>query len=202
MNRITLPVLFLFALTAGLLSSCSYAIKVSTFKEEGINLSNYKTYAWAAPGDTTLNTLRDDKIFAAVIVNAADVELKKKGMKVDNQNPDVVFIFDSKIEEQVVYRESTSPNPWLGYSGYGYGYGYMGPGYYMGTNNLTTFHTETHSTLIDQGMLGYTMYDRKTGKLLWRGVATQKISKNPDIEKSIKKATKNIFAKLRIYIKK
>jgi len=197
-----LSLLSLFALTLSLLSSCSYTIKVSSFQEKDIAFSNYKTYAWAAPGDTTLNSLRDDKIFAATIVNAADAELKKKGMVADSQNPDAVFIFDSKIEEQVVYRETTSPNPWMGYSGYGYGYGYVGPNYYLGSNTITYFHTETHSALIDQGILGYTMYDRKTGKLLWRGVATQQISKDPDIEKSIKTATQKIFTKLPVRIKK
>ncbi len=204
MNRTLLFTLLFFALNVCLLSSCSYSIKVSTFKEDGINLSNYKTYAWVAPGDTTLNSLRDDKAFAGVIQQSADAELKKKGMKIDNQNPDAVFIFDAKIEEQIVYRETTSANPWIGYTGYGYGYGYgyIGSGYYTGSNTQTYFHTETHSNLIDQGILGYTMYDRKTGKLLWRGVATQKITTNPDIERSIKKATQNIFAKLPIQIKK
>ena len=153
-----------------------------------------------APNDTALNTRRDDKVYAGVIQSAANSELKKKGMKIDNQNPDAIFIFDSKIEEQIVYRQSTTPNAWVGYGGYAYGY--VGSGFYTGVSTGGYYNsTETHSVLIDEGVLGYTMYDRKTSKLLWRGAATQKVNNHTDFERSIKKATSFIFAKLPLKIK-
>src|SRR5690349_4324555 len=89
-----------------LLYSCSGSLKISASKADPDELKNYKTYAWIAPGDTALNTRRDDKIYAGLIESTANKELQGKGMKVDNQNPDVVFMFDTHIDEKVEYRQT------------------------------------------------------------------------------------------------
>lgn len=196
MNRIVLY--FLFALSVGLLSSCSSEIKVSSYSAAATNFSNYKTYAWVAPGDTTLNTKRDDKIYAGLIQASADKHIAKKGLSIDNQNPDAVFMFDTKIDETVEYNQrqvNTNLNAGLS-SGYGgYGYGYVGPGYYA-SSNVPIYENEFTPVPIDEGTLSYSMFDRKTGKLLWRGVAKQKLDAKTNIERSIKSATSYIFVKL------
>jgi hypothetical protein len=193
------PNIFLSCLIVSAISLCSCsrtALKVQASKADPSEFKNYKTYAWIAPGDTALNTRRDDKIYAGAIQDAADKELAKKGLKVDTQNPDVVFMFDTKIDEKVAYRAApTSSNAAFGFGGYNYGYN--GTGYYYGYGNPMS-GLETTSKLVNEGTLTYFMYDRATRKLVWQGWAAKEISKKTNIGSTIKRATTFIFAKLPI----
>ena len=90
-------------------------------------LKGYKSYAWVAPGDSRLNPQRKDKVYGKLIVQSADSELQKKGMSVDVNTPDALFLFETKVEE--VAETSQAP---VADNGVGYGYGYAGPGYYVG----------------------------------------------------------------------
>jgi len=149
-----------------------------------------------------LNGRRDDKIFAGLIEASANKELQDKGMKVDNQNPDVVFMFDTKIEEKSAYR-STPSNSGGAFGFGGYAYGYNGGAYYSGAYNPMEGLETTHIT-VEEGNLSYSMFDRQTGKLLWKGSAIKNLdakTDSKDIEKTIKKATRFIFAKLPIKVK-
>lgn len=196
MNRISLVAIFLFAITICLVCSCANKITTSSYTAAAIDLSAYKTYAWVAPGDTALNGRRDDKIYAGLIQSTADKQLEKKGLTIDNQNPDAVFMFETKIDEKLQYRQTQiNSNVGVTYGYGGFGYGYVGPGYYA-SSNVPIYQNEVSAVPIDEGTLSYAMYDRKTGKLLWKGVATQKLDAKTNIEHSIKSAASFIFAKL------
>lgn len=186
---------FILLLNLILLASCSGSIKVSSYKTPDVNLSNYKTYAWIAPGDTALNSRRDDKVYAGFIQHTADAELKKKGMTIDNKDPDAVIIFDTKIMEHTELRQTPVVTGSMGYGGYGYGY--TGAGYYAG-GSAPIYGGGLASISVEEGNLMYTLYDRKTGNLLWRASGTQTLTAKTNIEKTIKKATNFIFAKLPI----
>lgn len=177
-----------------LLYSCSGSMNVSASKADPAELKNYKTYAWIAPGDTALNTRRDDKIYAGLIESSANKELKNKGMKMDNQNPDVVFMFDTRIEERVEYRNS--PNTTAPFGSGGYAYGYNGV-YYSGAYD-PMYGLKTSPITIEEGTLSYSMFDRKTGKLMWKGAVIKNLTSKTNIEATIKKGTILVFAKLPI----
>lgn len=195
MNQTPFKIL-LSIIVAVLLYACSGSLKVSASKADPAELKKYKTYAWIAPGDTALNTRRDDKIFAGLIEESANKELKNKGMKIDNQSPDAVFMFDTHIDEKVENRHAPSnTNGSFGYGGYTYGY--YGAGYYSGVYNPMQ-GLETTYIIVEEGTLGYTMYDRKTGKILWSGSAITNLDEKTDVEAVIKKATSFIFSKLPI----
>src|ERR1043165_7492433 len=100
-----LRLLFTLLLAVSLFS-CSKKTKVMSSKTDPAKLTKYKTFAWIAPGDSALNSRRDDKVYAAVIEEAANAELMAKGMLMDTQNPDVVFMFDTRIDEKVQYRNT------------------------------------------------------------------------------------------------
>jgi len=195
MKSINLLVLFILLAGFIFLASCSQAIQTSGSKTPGVNFADYKTYAWIAPGDTALNHRRDDKVYAGVIEHSANEVIKKKGMTIDNQNPDAVFMFDTFMDEKTEYRQSPTTTASFGFGGYGYGYG--GPGYYVGTG-VPIYGGEMTPISVNEGTLMYFMYDRKTGKLLWKGSSTQKVTGKTNIESAIKKATKFIFATLSI----
>lgn len=188
--------LLLGILTAVSLCACSGSLKISASKVDKAELKNYKTYAWIAPGDTALNTRRDDKIYAGLIESSANKELQKKGMTIDNQNPDVVFMFDTHIDEKIEYRK-IADNRDASFGFGGYAYGYHGAGYYTGGYNPNQGFESTH-ILVDEGTLSYSMFDRKTGKMLWKGAATQNLDNKTNVEATIKNATRSIFSKLPI----
>jgi len=189
MNRITRYALVLLA--ASMLISCSQ-LKITSSKTDNDDLSAYKTYAWVAPGDTALNTRRDDKRYAVLIEKSANAELQKKGMTIDSQNPDAVFMFDTQIDEKTETRMAPVTDNSFTIGGYSYGYG--GTGYYAGSYN-PMHGLETANITVNEGTISYSMFDRKTGKLLWRGTGSQPLTLKTNIPKVIKKATKFIFTK-------
>ena len=200
MTSKNIPTLSVVLLSLILLASCSGSLKVSSYKKPETNFSSYKTYAWIAPGDSTLNSRRDDKVYAGFIQHSANDELKKKGMILDNKNPDVIFIFDTKIDEREELRRTPAVSG-SGYGGYaGYTYGYSGPGYYLG-DSAPIYGGGLASISVEEGTLMYSMYNRK-GDLLWRGSGVKTLTAKTNIEKTIKGATRSIFSKLPIKHKK
>lgn len=189
------PTVFILFFSA-LLVSCSSSTKTSSWKAKGVDLKPYKSYAWLAPGDTTLGLRRDDKLYAGTIQQAADAELQKKGMVVDTQNPDAVFIFDTRLEDHVRYSQSPTVSVGVGVGVGAPGY-YGGPGYYMG-GSVPVAGGEITADYYKQGTLIIDMYDLKTNKLLWRGFAKKDIDYTTDMDYTLRKAIHDIFIYLPI----
>ncbi len=169
-----------------LLAGCSGGIQTSSMTTKGAELKKYKTYAWVKPGNPDDETRKDDKLYAGLILESANAELMKRGFKLDAENPDAVFLFDTRVEESMKY----SQNPYVTV-----GVGFGGPGYYGGFSApVSGGEFIAHETV--QGMLFIEMYDTKSQKLLWRGWAEEEITQKNDVESDIKKAVKHIFIRL------
>lgn len=192
MNLNSLTLLFVLAM---FLVSCGGSMKISSSKVTKGDVQQYKSYAWVAPGDTALNSRRDDKMYSGLIVKSANEELQKKGMTLDSQNPDVVFMFDTRVREDVEYRKIPD-NRVRTYNSYGYSAGGYGVYYAGGYNPMQNL--ESTSVITEKGTLTYLMYDRKTDKLVWQGSTTRDLTAKTNIEATIKRATKFIFAELPI----
>jgi hypothetical protein len=182
----------------GLLSGCTSGLHTSSWKAKGVDLKAYTTYAWIVPGDTTLGHLRDDKLYAGLIQNVADTELKAKGMVVDTQSPQAVFMFDTRLEDHVRYSQSPTVSVGFGVGSPGY---YGGPGYYMG-GTVPVAGGEVTANYYKQGTLLISMYDLKTQKELWRGWAKKELDYTTDMDYTIRKAIHDIFVYLPIKHKK
>jgi hypothetical protein len=175
-----------------LMVGCSGGIKTSSSTTKGAELNKYKTYAWIKPGNPEDESRKDDKLFSALILETANIELQKKGFKLDPENPEAVFVFDTKVEERI----TTTQNPYT-YTGFGYG----GAGYYGGYYpQVSGGQFVAHETV--EGMLFIEMYDTKTQHLLWRGSAKEEITQKNDVEADVKKAVKQIFIRLPVKHKK
>jgi len=170
--------------------SCSGNLQTYSDKDPKIDLKPYKSYAWIAPGDSVLNAARKDKVYGNLIVKSADAELKKKGMTVDVNKPDALFMFETKIEEKVKYARAAPASVDVGYVG-AYGYYYVG-------DVAPVRGGEIMPSTYDEGLLYFNMYDRKTGKRIWSGGATKPLKASDEVEKLIKTAVKNIFTHLPI----
>ena len=181
-------VLFIPIVLLTFLVSCSGSSHVFSDKDNEVDLQQYKTYAWIAPGDTVLNARRKDKLFGGYIVRISDEELKKKGMTVSTSHPDAVFMFETQVDERVEYSQTATMSV---------GVGYGGPGYYVG-GSVPVAGGEIKSTQVQDGMLTFNMYDTKTGNLIWTGGTKETLTNSVDVEDVIKSAVKQIFYRLPI----
>ena len=137
-----------------------YAQKVSVDSDPGAPFTTYKTYVWV-DGTPAPNPLNEERLHMGV-----DARLALKGLRMNTTSPDVV----------VVTHVTTKERQELVVSGFGYG-PWWGGGY-------STANVETY---ID-GTLVVDLYDAKTKKMVWRGVATATASDKPT--KNISKMNK------------
>lgn len=173
-----------------ILSSCSMGITSNSKKTDDADLKKYKTFAWVKPGDEKYHKTYDKKEAIGYILELSDEALKQKGFVKNPENPDAVFLVDTKLEDRVAYSNTSTPyyNQGFGIGGPMYYGGYYGGGYYGGS---TTVETE-----FQQGLLFVEMYDAKTKKLVWRGWAESQITNKTNLNKLVSKAVQKIFTRL------
>lgn len=166
--------------------SCAPTIQTFSDRDTKVDLKQYKTYAWLAPGDSVLNTPRRDKVYGELIMYSANEQLKKKGMVIDTLSPQALFVFDTRIEDKVKYTQSPTVSV---------GVGFGGPGYYVGGAAPVAGGQVTASTY-EEGTLVIDMYDTKKGGLIWRGGARKALTMSDDMEATVKTAVRYIFMRL------
>jgi hypothetical protein len=161
----------LAAVAVVLTAAVVYAQKVSVDSDPAAPFGSYKTYAWVA-GTSAPNPLNEDRLHASV-----DARLSARGLGMNTTTPDVY----------VTTHVTTKERQELIASGFGYG-AWWGGGY--GTTSVETY--------VD-GTLVLDLYDAKTKKMVWRGVATATASDKPtkNAEK-MNKALDKMFEKFPI----
>jgi hypothetical protein len=129
-----------------------HAQKVNIDSDPAAPFATYRTYAWTA-GTPAPNALSEQRLHAAV-----DAKLAGEGLAMNTTAPDVIVATHVTTKE----RQELIAN--------GFGYGPWGFGGGLGTASVETF--------ID-GTLVVDLYDAKTKKMVWRGVATATASDKP-----------------------
>ncbi len=167
-------------------TSCSPGIITHSVKSKKVDLKQYKSYAWVIPQNPDAEDKKDDKLYGETIIKFASIELEKKGFVLDTTNPDAVFIFDTRMEEQVEYTQSPQVSMSMGFGGPYYYGGYTAPI----SGGKITAHT------FYNGMLFINMYDAITQQLLWKGWAEERLTYDRDIYQDIQTAIKNMFIRL------
>jgi Domain of unknown function (DUF4136) len=163
------------------------------------DFNKFKTYAWLAPGDSVLNRPDPHKLFGGYVEKDANQELQSRGMKLVKDQPDAIFIFYTSVDEITKY--SQSPTLSVGVA-VGVGYpGYYGPAYYAG-GSVPVAGGKVTASIEEDGMLGYSMYDTSTGKLVWSGSVEKTFKMSDDIAKIIADYTVKIFKKYPVNKKK
>lgn len=140
-----------------------------------VDFSKYTTYFWAKT-DPTPNDLANQRILAEV-----DHWLTTKGLTKAPQDKASVAIVSLVTTEK-----EKSINTFYDTMGGGWGYrGWGGMG--MGSATTTTSTYTTGTMIVD-------MYDASTKKLVWRGIATDTLSDDPQKNaKKVQKATEKMF---------
>jgi len=154
------------AAVAAVVATSAYGQTVNTDSDPSAPFSTYKTYSWTT-GTPALESLGEQRIRAAV-----DAQMSAKGFRVaTDETPDVY------IATHVL----TQREPQLIANGFG-------PWAFAGA-----FGTIDVNALV-QGTLVVDMYDAKTKKMVWRGVATDTVSDKPSKNASkINKALAKMF---------
>ncbi len=161
-------------------------IHTYSYKPKGVDLKQYKTYAWVNLDHFVDENKQGQKLYARYILDLANEELLKKGFVLDVENPDAVFQFDTQIENRVSYNQSPTVSV---------GIGFGGPGYYVGGAVPVSGGQITQQNY-QEGILTIEMYEPKTGKLIWKGWAEEELGFETNLEEDLKKAVSFIFMKL------
>lgn len=178
----------LVLLLALFFTSCTSTMKTFSYKAKGVDLKEYKTYAWVNLEHFVDENKEGEKRYARYILDLANAELLEKGFKLDTENPDAVFQFDTRIENRVSYNQSPTVSV---------GVGIGGPGYYVGGAMPVSGGQVTQNNY-QEGILTIEMYEPKTGKLIWKGWAEEPLHFETDVEADLKKAVSHIFMTLSV----
>ncbi len=155
--------------TAGLLLSTSaMAQEVSYDFDKTANFAAFETYAWV-PGVNLTDELNHKRVVAAV-----DAQLTSKGLRQKGSNPDVLVAYHARVSRDL----EVAGDAWGGYRRAGWG------------------RARVEEVLV--GTLVIEMVDARTGRVVWRGVATKDLDTNASPEKrekNISKAAEKVFKK-------
>lgn len=161
-------------LVIGAVPASAQRVKVES--NERLDLSRYKTYAWAQPiplGNPTV---------VRTIVNAIDQEMAAKGFKMVETEPDLRVAFWTATESDLHVNYGTSSNS---------------------TSSLSnSMPAGSQSWPVTKGTLVVNLADAATKNSVWRASASQMLDRgptgNPDkdaktVEKPLRKAVAKMF---------
>jgi hypothetical protein len=149
----------------------AYAQDVRVDYNHKVPFERFHTYSWGKVHTT--NPLWESRIRDAV-----DRELQQKGWQRSDSNADVIVTAVGSAQNQQEYQTF--------YDGMG-GWGWRGWGGNMATTTVQTYKV---------GTLVIDMYDAQNKQLIFRGSATDTLSKNPEHnEKDLDKAVDKMFKK-------
>jgi len=172
----------LLVLTAVILGGCS-GIKVVSDFDPSVDFTQYQSYeyyGWLKNSDELLNDLDKRRIEAAF-----GAEFEARGMKYVEEGGDLVVGLYVVTEQKT---KTTAQTTHMG--GYGRFYGY-GPGWGWGGGYATTSYSEYNYT---EGTLVCDVYDKAKEQLIWEGIGTGTVDKDPSTrDENIPAAVKKIM---------
>lgn len=171
------PEKFTIVILAILMGTVSVsAQKVSVGADPGVDLTRYKTYAWAR------EMVIANPIISETVVSSVDSQLAAKGLKKVDADPELtVVVFGSSESDIHVSNPSWAPS----------------------LNSIATgVAVGSQSWVVTKGTLVVDLLDAKTKNSVWRGTATQTLDRGPTgdrakdaktVEKPIRNAVKKMF---------
>jgi hypothetical protein len=171
-----------------LLASCAPTAHIE--KDENVDFSQYKTFAWAEKdkgskkGDLTEQKIKD----------AVTAELIKSGWKESKRKPDVLLSYDLLVERSV--RSQNDPVYSRPFVRTFYNpasrrfFNVYYPSQFMGYDNYQVPSRE--------GTVTISVIDANTDKVVWQGWSTDEINGRQMTSKEIQNAVKAIFRKFDI----
>jgi Domain of unknown function (DUF4136) len=152
------------------MSVLAVADDVKTDFDKKANFSQYKTYEWG-------KVQASDSLWQQRIIDAVDKDLQAKGWQKVPSGGDVTVMAVGSARDQQEYQTF--------YTGLGPRWRWRGFGDEEATTTVQNYRI---------GTLVVDMYDASSNRLIWRGTASDTLSKKPDKnEKKLEKAVDKMF---------
>lgn len=175
------------AVAALMVIGCSAPVHVE--KDDSVDFSRYKSYAWVDQNDNRTN--RSNQLMEQKFKSAVSDALDKQGWRMDNRRPDVLISYDvlversTKQQSEPVYSRPFTRTYYNPYTRRYYSVYY--PSEFMGYDN--------YETPVREGTVTITVTDTKTDKVVWQGWTTDEVNSKNLTTKEINNAVKSIFRK-------
>ncbi len=173
MNKISL---ILIVLIGALAVGCS-SISINHDWDKDAPFPAYKTFAWlkvdkeTVPGDAR-KARANNELFDQRVRRSVNEQLEKKGLTLDETNPDLFVVFHTGVEQKI------NVTDW----GYRYSYDYWG----WGGRQIDVYQYDEGTLIID-------LIDVKAKELVWRGSGTRTVDPNWSPEKTDQVVNDAIF---------
>ena len=169
MKRFEIPVMLLILL---IISSCS-SVRINSFKDSDFKLSDYNTFGFfetdVAGLKKGLNSSDASKAEfdrqIGWINDAIQKEMKKNGLEMSNENPDLKINIGIFLEEVVTTRETRFPQD---------------APVYIGQRNYSWKSEEIEVDRYTEGTILIDFVDIKAGDLVWMGYITGEAIKDEE----------------------
>lgn len=162
MHILRLTGLLLLALIAG----CSQIDHANVDWDTTVDFDQFHTFAWGPTPETSMEG--DSPLMHRRTIQIITETLQEGGLKLVDKNPDLYVTYHTNSREEVRLHTTHTG----GYYG-GYGYDPYWGGVGMGSST-TTARAYTKGTLIID------IWDAKTKRAIWRGVAEGTVSEKPE----------------------
>jgi hypothetical protein len=183
--------IFGVAALAGLvLAGCTSVAHIE--KDETVNLSNYKSFAWVKTTDSTEQETKSPMTLTEQAVRTAvNDELQKEGWIEAKSRPDVLLSYDVLVENAI--KESSNPVYSRSQTRYYYNpYTRRWSGIYFPSQILGYDRNEYQTK---EGTVTVTLVDSRTDKVIWQGWTTAEVNNKNLTSKEIRNSIKTIFRK-------
>jgi len=187
MKTLNLKLFLGMAVAALMVVGCSAPVHVE--KDNSVDFSRYKSYAWVDQTDNRAN--RTNQLMEQKFKSAVSEAMDKEGWRMDSKRPDVLISYDllvergSKQQSEPVYSRPFTRTYYNPYSHRYYSVYY--PSEFMGYDN--------YETPVREGTVTITVTDTKTDKVVWQGWTTDEVNNRNLSSKEIQSAVKSIFRK-------
>jgi hypothetical protein len=160
-------------------------------KDETVNFSTYKTYAWVSEKEKSLKDRNSNSLTDSQIKSAVAKQLQKAGWVESKNRPDVLLDYNILVENAV--REQNNPVYSRPFTRYYYNpftrriVGFYYPSQMMGY--------ESYEIPYKEGTMTLHMIDNKTNKLIWQGWTSDAVNSHNLTSKEVNSSVKAILKK-------
>jgi hypothetical protein len=180
-----------FIVAALMIVGCAAPVHVE--KDDTVDFSQYKTFAWAADNDGSAKKEKNknNDIMEQKYKNAVTKELDKQGWRMDNHRPDVLISYDVLVERNTrrqsdpVYSQPFARTFYNPFARRFYNIYY--PSQFMGYDD--------YAVPVREGTVTITVTDAHTDKAVWQGWTTDEMNSRNLTSKEISTAVRSIFKK-------
>lgn len=172
-------------------AGCS-SLKVHSDRDETVDFSQFKSFSMLGWSKQTTKEIND--IIRGRFEREITSELEKRGLTKTADSAGLVVSLYISIDKQssvTAYTDQYLGTPYYYNVGWGWGYGFS-----YGYPYSSGFATHYKESDYEEGTLVVDVFNNQTKRLVWQGVVSKKLERNPkDPEGNMKKAAEAVMKK-------